>query len=79
MIRLLFFGITQDLAGNHSIEMTIEKPITVADLKAVLFMRYPNLLKFSNFAVAVNEQYAEDHHLINDNDVVAIIPPVSGG
>lgn len=78
-IKLFFFGITQDLVGNHTIDLNIEKTITVTELKSELFKQFPNLNKFPNFAVAVNEQYAKEETLINNNDVVAIIPPVSGG
>lgn len=78
-IKLLFFGITQDLVGNHTIDLNIENTITVAELKFMLFEQFPNLNKFPNFAIAVNEQYANENTLINDKDIIAIIPPVSGG
>ena len=79
MIKLLFFGITQDLVENHIIELNIDKSITVSVLKSTLFKQYPNLYKFPNFAIAVNENYATEDTIININDIVAIIPPVSGG
>jgi molybdopterin converting factor subunit 1 len=79
MIKLLFFGITQDLVENHVVNLAFDKTITVRDLKSTLFLNYPSLHKFPNFAVAVNENYATEDTLINDKDVVAIIPPVSGG
>jgi len=79
MIQLLFFGITQDIVKQHKIDLKIEKSILVSELKSMLFRQYPALKKFSTFAVAVNEKYATEDTLINDNDVVAIIPPVSGG
>lgn len=78
-IKVLFFGITQDLVGNHTIDLPIENSISVAALKIKLFEQFPNLNKFPHFAVAVNEQYANEGTLINNKDVVAIIPPVSGG
>jgi molybdopterin converting factor subunit 1 len=78
-IKLLFFGITQDLVGNHTTNLNLEKSINVAELKSKLFKQFPNLNKFPNFAIAVNEQYANEETLVNDKDIVAIIPPVSGG
>lgn len=79
MIHLLFFGIAQDLVNQHKIELKIDKPLTVNELKVILFEKFPNLSKFPSFAVAVNEEYATENTQINDTDVVAIIPPVSGG
>ena len=39
----------------------------------------PALKKLKSYAVAVNEEYATDDVILKPNDVVAIIPPVSGG
>ena len=33
----------------------------------------------SAYAVAINESYVTDETIIQENDVIAIIPPVSGG
>ncbi len=78
-LKILFFGITQDLVGNHELEMNVEKPISVTELKEILFKQFPNLLRFPNFEIAVNEQYVDKNTVLNNLDVVAIIPPVSGG
>ena len=78
-IKVLFFGITQDLIGNHTIDLNINNIISVAEFKTKLFEQFTNLNKFPNFAVAVNEQYANEDTLVNDKDIVAVIPPVSGG
>lgn len=78
-IKLLFFGITQDLVGNHTVDLNLNHTISVAELKSELFEQFPNLNKFPNFAMAVNEHYANEDTLVNDKDIVAVIPPVSGG
>ena len=41
--------------------------------------KYPLFSEMDSFAIAVNESYAEQGLVLSDNDVVAIIPPVSGG
>jgi molybdopterin converting factor small subunit len=51
----------------------------VGILKVALKDRFPNLKNLHQFAIAVNEEYADDALILNENDVVAIIPPVSGG
>ena len=78
-IQLLFFGITQDLVGTHQMEMNLEESISVATLKTIIFQQFPNLKRFPNFEIAVNEQYATDDVVVHNRDIVAIIPPVSGG
>ncbi|HKJ06409.1 MAG TPA: molybdopterin converting factor subunit 1 [Flavobacteriaceae bacterium] len=78
-IEILFFGITADFVGKSKLEIKIPKNSTVADFKELIVTDYPNLKNINEFAIAVNEDYAEDSVKLNPNDVVAIIPPVSGG
>ena len=78
-IQLLFFGITSDFVGETTISYSIENTTTVENLKELLKADYPSLKNINEFAIAVNEEYANDNLIIKDGDVIAIIPPVSGG
>jgi molybdopterin converting factor subunit 1 len=78
-ITVLFFGISSDLVGENQLEVTLEKAISVADFKDYLQEKHFSLDKVKTYAIAVNESYATNDLVIKDNDVVAIIPPVSGG
>lgn len=78
-IQLLFFGITTDLVGKNSMLYNISDNTTVDELKRLLIAQFSTLKNLHEFAIAVNEDYAEDILVLNEGDVVAIIPPVSGG
>jgi len=78
-IQVLFFGITTDLAGKSSISLTVSENTTVYELKEILKLNYPNLKNIHDFAIAVNETYADNNLDLSEGNVVAIIPPVSGG
>lgn len=78
-ITTLFFGISSDLVGNSQLEISIENQTTVADFKNILKEKYGKLEKLNSYAIAVNEEYATDEFIIKENDIVAVIPPVSGG
>ncbi len=78
-IQLLFFGIATDLVGENSLPYTIEEKTTIAELKNSLISNFSELKNINEFAIAVNEEYADDDLIITNGDVVAIIPPVSGG
>jgi molybdopterin synthase sulfur carrier subunit len=78
-IKTLFFGITADLVGQHELEAELEKSVSIADFKTFLKEKFPKLTKINAYAVAVNEAYAEDDYSIKEGDIVAVIPPVSGG
>jgi sulfur-carrier protein len=76
--KLLTFGVARDVIGE---DMMIDHNLIqdVAALRSWLESRYPHMRGVQRWAFAVNETYAEDHTPIRSGDVVAVIPPVSGG
>ncbi|MDO6674149.1 molybdopterin converting factor subunit 1 [Tenacibaculum sp. 1_MG-2023] len=78
-ISILFFGMATDFIDSSSLEIELPNKSTVASFKEFLLAEFPELQKMSSYAVAINESYATDDILIKENDVIAIIPPVSGG
>jgi molybdopterin converting factor subunit 1 len=78
-IELLFFGITTDLVGKNSLKYQLSENATVKDLKDGLVADFDSLAKIDEYAIAVNENYANEEVMLSEGDLVAIIPPVSGG
>ena len=78
-IQLLLFGIATDLLNTSSLELAISENCTIADFKNEILAKYPQLENINSYAIAVNETYATDETVLKEKDVVAIIPPVSGG
>ena len=78
-IQVLLFGITTDLLETSSIQLELNENTSVEGFKKELTKAYPKLAALQSYAVAVNESYAQDTLVIQANDVIAIIPPVSGG
>lgn len=78
-IQLLLFGIATDLLNTSSLEIALQNNSCVKDLKNTLLSIYPQLENIHSYAIAVNEEYASNETLLKENDVIAIIPPVSGG
>ena len=76
---VLLFGIATELVGNSSINVELPTNTTVNYFKKLLIEQHPTLKKMSAYAIAINEIYASDETMINESDVIAIIPPVSGG
>lgn len=76
-MKVLAFGIVKDIFGATAI--AVESVVDTAQLKALLEERYPRLKELVSYAIAVNDEYAQDNMVINSDDEVAIIPPVSGG
>jgi molybdopterin synthase sulfur carrier subunit len=78
-ITVLLFGIVGDLTGESRLEMDLTEGASVGDFKIKFHEKYPILKEYTNYAIAVNEAYALDEVLLKNQDVLAVIPPVSGG
>ena len=78
-IKTLFFGITADLVQHSELDISVDEKSTIASFKWILKEKYPQLENLNSYAIAVNEVYASDDLILKNGDVVAIIPPVSGG
>lgn len=76
MNKVLFFAHLRDAVGEDSVSLDL-KGKTVAEAKAVLSETYGYNL--DSVMTAVNEEFAGDDDVLGDGDVVAFIPPVSGG
>ena len=78
-IEILLFGILRDVIGENKLNKEIISGSTLQNLKQELTDMYPKLNLYKNYSIAVNEAYTESNYKIKEYDVVALIPPVSGG
>ena len=79
-IRVLFFARLAEAAGSRDLALSIKASATVGDALDLLAQRYPALGELGPaLAVALNESYARRADALSDGDVLALIPPVSGG
>lgn len=79
-VRVLLFASCRDIVGARELSLEVETGATVQDLVDCLVLRYPSLLGLSSvLQTAVNLEYAGRATPLNLDDVVALIPPVSGG
>jgi len=79
-VRVLFFGAARDAVSSNQIEISLEAPATVSSAFRKLVERFADLERFGrSLLFAVNQEYATPDTLLNDNDELAVFPPVSGG
>ena len=79
-VRVLYFGVLKDVAGQGRAVMELEEGASVADLLIQhrgLGMAAGSV--WDSIAVAVNQEYARISDVLKDGDEVALLPPVSGG
>ena len=81
-IRVLFFGAAREVVDQNPFSLLLpqDAPPTVATAFQQLVAKYNGLERFSrSLLFAVNQEYATLDTDLNDNDELAIFPPVSGG
>jgi MoaE-MoaD fusion protein len=79
-IRVLFFGITQDLAGTSEERVELPEGGRLEDLWRRCGGRFPKWAEiFPTLVTAVNQEIAAGSRVLRDGDEVAFLPPVSGG
>ncbi|MEC5425517.1 molybdopterin converting factor subunit 1 [Virgibacillus sp. C22-A2] len=77
MIKVLLFAHLTEEAGKDSIEVETDE-ISVNDLKKILQEKH-NIKQLDHVMTAINEEYATNDDKVKSGDIVALIPPVSGG
>ena len=79
-VRVLFFGAARDAVDANELELSVDAPATVASAFGKLVESFPALERFGrSLLFAVNQEYATRDTLLNENDELAVFPPVSGG
>lgn len=81
MISVLYFAALRDLSGVAEERVVIDEPVgNVEQLLRVLQTRHAALSgRLDSVRVAVNEEFVELSTALSGGEVVALIPPVSGG
>lgn len=77
-VKILAFGIAKEIFGTNHLTIEFDGH-TSQHLRTGLSKQYPRLEQLSNYMLAVNSEYVEMEMEINNEDEIAIIPPVSGG
>ena len=79
-IKVLFFGVTQDLTGLQQEQAEIPEGANLDGLWGHYAARFPRLNDLSGvLLLAVNQEIADRAKPLKDGDEVAFLPPVSGG
>lgn len=79
-VHVLFFASAREAVGMSETSVELEEGSSCCDLKKTLEKAFPRLnFSKNHIGLAVNKQYSNDSTILKDNDVVALIPPISGG
>lgn len=80
-IKLLLFAQLKEKIGQSELDVNINGS-NVAEALEEIKKYYPQLapvIESGSIQIAVNEEYAQPDQTLQENDTLALIPPVSGG
>lgn len=76
MITVKCFASIEEQIGKHSLEFEFENT-TVSKITNLIEQRHA--ISLDTVMIAVNEEYASLDTMVKPGDIIALIPPVSGG
>lgn len=82
MIKILFFASLREKLGVSQIELVVDAPLSVMDLRLAIIKQYPAWeieLTKKNLLIAINKEQSHLDNIVNIGDEVAFFPPVTGG
>lgn len=78
-ITLKYFGLIADITNTNEELFSLEKSdYTSQDLINQLYEKYSELQNIS-FVIAVNKSITTTEINLNNNDIIALLPPFAGG
>ena len=81
-MKIKYFAWIKDITNKDYEIIEKDFPRNIDELKKILNKIYPDLEKHLSSDIlrfAVNQEYVSVNYKLNQNDEIAIFPPVSGG
>ena len=79
-IQVLMFAGAKELAGCETLEVAVSEPLQAHGVLAAIGHAVPKLQPLiPSCRLAVDNRYVTDQAVIDEDSVIALIPPVSGG
>jgi molybdopterin converting factor subunit 1 len=81
-MKIKYFAWIRELTKNNEEYLDLNKIQNLKELKKFLLNKYPDLQKHFDQGIlrfAVNQEYVVEDIDLNEDDEIAVFPPVSGG
>ena len=81
-MKIKYFAWIRELTKNNEEYLDLNKIQNLKELKKFLLTKYPDLQKHFDQGIirfAFNQEYVAENIDLNEDDEIAVFPPVSGG
>jgi len=80
MMKIELYGVLREAAGSQTLELDIDPPIAISDVLARLSAGHPALVThLPRVACAVGDTMRSRQDLLQPDETLVLLPPVSGG
>ena len=77
-MKVLYFAEVKEILNMSKEYIDILEPKTVKEIRQLLNQYHPELMD-KKFQISVNEEFTKEDGIVQPDDIIALIPPVSGG
>ena len=79
-VEVQFYSRLRDLVGTSQVTRTVAPEETLGGLLSALYEKHPGLRAWdAHLLLAVGLEFADRGQVLQEGDVVSIMPPVQGG
>jgi len=81
-MKIKYFAWIKDITNLEEEEINLNEAKNLDELKTYIIKKYPDLKKHMIKEIlrfAINQEYVVNNTNLNEEDEIAIFPPVSGG
>jgi molybdopterin converting factor subunit 1 len=79
-VKVLFFASARELTGETEYSLELQDGATTNIIPTLLLEIFPDLdIVRDKMSLAINQTYAREETTLKEGDVVAVLPPISGG
>lgn len=79
-VHVEFYSVLRDAVGCDEMDLTVADGSTIGDLLGALFEKFPKLAPWdTRLLLAADLDYVDRSHVLRENQIVSVMPPVQGG
>lgn len=80
-VTVLYFAQIHETTRKKQETIELATNTSIKDFMSIILTRYPNIKKIKNVKISVNHHIVNSNSnaILNNNDEVALLPPISGG
>lgn len=79
-VEVLYFAVARQKTGLQRESLSFASPLSLGGLRSKIYERHRELIELDPYLRwAVNQRFVEGECELQTGDVIALIPPISGG